>query len=113
GISLHGPGILYNLRFRASNAPQTTEVHIRSVEFYNAGFFARPVAITNSTTHIGPPTDARSVPGPTTLRLEAAPNPFNPSTVLHIEVGSPGPQSLVVRDTAGRTVRWLERGWFA
>jgi hypothetical protein len=112
GVSLHGPGTLYNLRFRASNTAQPTQVRIRFVEFYDAGLFARPVVITNATPQIGAPTDVPGTPVRGAYRLEAAPNPFNPSTVLRVEAAMPGLQSLVVRDAAGRVVRRLEAGWF-
>ena len=112
GVSLPGPATLYNLRFHASNTAQATVVRLRFVEFYNAGLFARPVVITNSTPHLGAPVDVIAPVAPGALRLSIAPNPFNPTTVVRVEAAAPGPQGLVVRDAAGRSVRWLERGIF-
>jgi hypothetical protein len=111
GVTLYGPGILYNLRFRASTTPQGTEVRIRYVEFYDAGIYARPVVVANSGMSIGPPVDV-APDGAGSLRLEAAPNPFRPATVLRVETGLSGRQSLTVRDARGRALRVLERGHF-
>jgi hypothetical protein len=113
GLSLQGPALLYNLRFRASTTAQATLVSVRSTEFYNAGLFARPVVITNATAQIGMSVDVRAPLQPDALRLAAAPNPFNPMTTFHIRTGVAGAQSLVVRDASGRTIRWLQRGIFA
>lgn len=44
-------------------------------------------------------------------RLQASPNPFNPTTVLHVRVVTPGPASLRIFTIDGRLVRTLEDGW--
>ncbi len=44
---------------------------------------------------------------PTTLTLDAAPNPFNPQVVLSIGVTHPGAASVTVHDVRGRAVRAL------
>ena len=44
---------------------------------------------------------------PPALRLAAAPNPFNPSTAIHIHVPVSGQVTLEVYDLTGRVVRRL------
>lgn len=41
------------------------------------------------------------------LQLVAAPNPFNPATILSFTISSPGPVRLVIYDASGRRVRTL------
>lgn len=110
GIELSGPGILYNLRFQASMTPQVCVVSIRWTEFYNAGLYARPVAITNSRVQDGEPIDV--VPSSPTrdIRLRITPNPFNPATVIDVEFLTAGTGAVSVSDVSGRRVRTLARG---
>ena len=42
GMSLTGPGQLYKLRFLALDVQQGTWVHIRHIQFYNAGIYVNP-----------------------------------------------------------------------
>jgi len=109
GVSLHGPGTLYNLRFRASMVPQTTHVSLRSIQFYDDGFDRGPVKIRTNTIHVGPPTDV-APPAEAGFRLQVAPNPFNPETRIHVEFPAAGLQSVCVIDGAGRLVRVLSAG---
>jgi hypothetical protein len=112
-VSLHGPGTLYNLRFQASATPQITQVRVRSVQFFDGGFFVGPVHVVNATTRVGQTSDAEPVPPPRGgLRLEVAPNPFNPTTTIRVEAGPAGWRELVVHDARGRLVRTLARGSF-
>jgi hypothetical protein len=110
GVSLPGPGLLYNLRFQASSTPQLCTVRIRWIEFYDAGLYARPVKITNARVQDGPPSDAAPPPDAHGLRLQVSPNPFNPTTVIQLDGSGTGWSDVVVRDVAGRLVRTLARG---
>ena len=113
GITLYGPGILYNLRFQASATPQLTHVTVRHVQFYDAGLYTGPVSIRNSRTQVGPPVDVTAPPGPThDLRLHVAPNPFNPRTTIQVESAVDW-RDLRVLDVRGRVVRVLAQGPFA
>lgn len=49
-------------------------------------------------------------PSPADLRLAAAPNPFNPRTVVSFELRESGAVSLAVLDARGRRVRQLIAG---
>ena len=111
-LALTGPGVVYKLRFRAAITPQTTTVHFRLMQFYNAGFFVNPTVPTDAVVHIGVVSAAGTPPAQSATRVWAAPNPCNPGTLLHLEPSLAGLQSVVVRDVAGRSVRLLERGIF-
>ena len=45
-----------------------------------------------------------------TARIDAFPNPFNPSTHIRVELGAAGPVDVAVHDLLGRRVRTLARG---
>ena len=108
GVSLPGPGQIYKLRFKAASTPRTTQVVIRSVQFYDAGLFVNPAFPSDATINIGLAVgvDPRVAPA-MTLRIAAAPNPFRDSVGCTIDSPAAGPQTLTVRDVAGRTVRHL------
>jgi hypothetical protein len=110
GISLHGPGILYNLRFQTSSTPQTTHIVLRSIQFYDDGLYVGPVKLAPNHIHVGPPTDAAPPALPPGWGLRIAPNPFNPTTVISLEPGSTGWSDMLVRDVRGRLVCTLARG---
>ena len=109
GVSLPGPGILYNLRFQASLIPQITQVSVRSIQFYDGGLFVGPAVITNARAQAGPTSAAEPLPTLHGLRLQAAPNPFNPATVIRVESALTW-RDLEVLDVRGRLVRVLARG---
>lgn len=108
-VSLHGPGILYNLRFRASNTPQPAHLTLRFIQFYDDGYNRGPVKLKTNTVHIGPPTDVAPVAAPQ-LQVEVAPNPFNPQAEVRVEFPEAGWQAVTVFDGAGRVVRTLFTG---
>lgn len=110
GVSLQGPGTLYNLRFAASAGSQTTHVVLRSIRFYDDGMDRGPVKVQLNTVHVGPPTDVTAPPGAAGFRVQVAPNPFNPRARIHVEFPAPGAQSLAVYDGRGRLVRVLTAG---
>lgn len=114
GVSLPGPGQIYNLKFTASNTPQVTWVRIRSVRFYDAGLFVTPVFDEDASVGIGMPvaveTESRQ---PAAIALQAAPNPFRGLTSIRVVSPREGVQRIAVRDIQGRTVRDLGGGRFA
>lgn len=113
GVALTGPGQLYRLRFRVKDVSQGTWVRIRSIQFYNAGYYVNPAYshdayIANSVpAGVPPPTM------PAGLSLGTAPNPCRSGTVFSVGSDRGGEQSLAVYDITGRAVRTLERGSFA
>ncbi len=108
GKSLSGPGQLYKLRFRASSTVQSTSVHIRHIQFYDAGVYVNPAYASDAVVGIGiqagvPP----GGPGAGAVRLRALPNPCRSHTSLAVDGGAAvGP--LVLYDLAGRRVRTLD-----
>ena len=108
GKSLAGPGQLYKLRFRASGTAQSTPIHIRHIQFYDAGVYVNPAYASDAVVGIGvqagvPP----GGPGAGAVRLRALPNPCRSHTSLVLDGGTAtGP--LVLYDLAGRRVRALD-----
>ena len=113
GDSLLGPGQLYRLHFQAQDVAQGTWVHIRHIQFYNAGKFADPAYASDTYVAIGIPL---GVPGggtpPPGLTLRVVPNPSRAATGLLVQSDRAGEQCLDIFDPAGRLVRRLERGDF-
>jgi FlgD Ig-like domain len=114
GVSLPGPGQIYHLRFKASSTPQSTTVHVRHVQFYNAGLLVNPSTGDDAQISIGVPVGVGpSQPLPLMLSIRAAPNPSRGQVTLSIETRQAGGQRLEVQDVAGRTVRHLQAGEYA
>lgn len=111
-LALPGPGVVYKLRFRAALVPQTTAVHFRLAQFYNAGFFVNPTVPADALVRIGVVSDGPAPAAGGPLWLRAAPNPGNPGTWLHLEPGAAGAQRVLVYDAGGRLVRLLQAGRF-
>ncbi len=55
-------------------------------------------------------TGAPTASEPATLRVSAAPNPFNPTTVIVVSFDRAGPARLEILDPRGRRVRLLHDG---
>jgi hypothetical protein len=114
GISLPGPGQLYKLRFRASQAPQWTWVRIRHIQFYRAGLFVNPAYPSDAAIPIG---YVSGVPGPgpapAEIRVEVVPNPCRAAAQIVVETAAAGEQHVVVCDVQGRAVRHLDHGTIA
>lgn len=105
GVSVTGPGVIYRLRFRAEAESGTT--HLRLLEgtsFYNAGVRILPLVIDDAVVNIGSGTDVPPEPVETSLNLRAAPNPFNPQTVVYFDVPRSGPVSLMIYAIDGHRV---------
>lgn len=108
GSLLDGPGQLYVLHFKATGPPQITQVSLVSTEFYAAGYYVPSTVIANATIMIDGTTDVS--PPRRGTQLLASPNPFNPTTVIHVETPQAGMQTVLVHDVRGRLVRSLDRG---
>ena len=50
---------------------------------------------------------AAPIPQPRSALLQNSPNPFNPTTTIRFDVGSPGHVTLRIYDVGGRLVRTL------
>lgn len=111
GKRIAGPGVLYELRFRAAEVNAVTQLELlEGTTFYNGGPEVEPVQTSDATVVIGTGTPAPSTPGHG-LRLEAAPNPFNPKTTFTFGVDRPGRVRLDMYSLAGRHVVTLVDGW--
>jgi hypothetical protein len=111
GMRLTGPGELYRLQFRATGSRGTTHVTIAANEFYAAGYTVPTASAASATIVIGSPTDVATTAA--SLKLDAAPNPFQPLTTLLLQAPESGRQVILVHDVAGRLVRNLDRGSYA
>lgn len=113
GVSVSGPGELYHLRFRARDFTGVTWIHIRRIEFYDAGPPVEPAASADAWVLIGGTLDVPAVaapgPGP---GLGVRPNPCRAGAVFLLRSDRAGGQRLEVFDIAGRSLRVLARGDF-
>jgi hypothetical protein len=111
GGFLTGPAQIYKLNFKALSVSQPTVVHIRYVQFYNAGLYVNPAYPSDAQVGIDYPL---AVPPGTNslrpLRIDASPNPSHGVTMLRLETNGAGEQNLEVLDVMGRTVRHLAGG---
>lgn len=108
--SLVGPAQLYRLNFRAASTPGVTTVRLRSVQFYNAGYYVNPAVPSNATIYVGGSLDAGPPARTTGTRLAVRSNPGRGEQWLDVSSPLAGDQRLVVYDAAGRAVRHLEAG---
>jgi len=108
GMTLDGPGQLYLLHFIASGPPQITQVSLSFIAFYDGGYTVPSTLVTNAAIMIDGTTDA---PAPRhALQLLATPNPFNPTTQIHVQTPDAGLQTILIHDVKGRLVRTLDQG---
>jgi hypothetical protein len=109
GVSIAGPGQIYNLRFQASNTPQVTHVQfLPGLQFYNAGLYVNPAYSTDAVIGIGTTLSADPQGSSRALSLRVAPNPMRDGTAFLVEATRPGPQRIRVVDIRGRLVRLFE-----
>lgn len=107
GVKVAGPGVLYRLRFRAKGTLALTRIRVlEGTQFYDEGLYANPLFSHDALIHIGQGTSA-SPPPWTHLRLRAAPNPFNPRTMLSFDLPTDGWADLRIYAADGRLVRVL------
>jgi len=108
GVSVTGPGVIYHLRFQAGPQNATTALTLlEGTEFYFAGIIIPELFTEDAEVVIGTGTDVppeRPVNG---LNLRAAPNPFNPQTVISFRVLQSSPTTLSVFSVDGRLVTEL------
>jgi hypothetical protein len=106
GVSLTGPGVLYQLRFRAANEAQTTDIQFLEVpKFFDAGILVGPVMAMDASVQIGTTTDVGTPAGRRGPSVSAYPNPSREGVVIRAYASHAGAESLVIRDLAGRLVR--------
>jgi hypothetical protein len=104
--TLTGPGQIFHLRFQASMTQQVTRVSfLTGLQFYNAGLYVHPVNSTDVLIGIGMPVGVEPPAPPKRLSLRATPNPSPGSLTFTVESGLTGPETLIVMDVQGRTVR--------
>ena len=90
--------------------PKSTDVGLvlRVRVRYRDGHGSGKLAASSETEPVQAPEAGKALSEtPAILSLAAAPNPFNPSTAMHIQVPVSGPVTLEVYDLTGRVVRRL------
>jgi hypothetical protein len=112
GVSVTGPGVLYELQFVAGATPVVTEVHVADVRFANAGILVGPAYPADALVHIGAVTGMPSDgPGVTRSVLHPPfPNPFQSSVQIAFTPGRSGLVRIDVVSVSGRVVQRLTGG---
>jgi hypothetical protein len=111
GVSLTGPGQVYQLRFQASTTPQVTVVRfLPGLQFYEAGLYVNPVHSIDAAVGIGMavPVDVGPSPASDKLCMRITPNPARGGAVFTLEADRPGRQNVSVFDVRGRVVRTFD-----
>lgn len=110
GTSITGPGIVYFLRFRCK--PYHVDTYLRfglvpprKTRFFLDGSLVTPLQTYDAHIRIGEGTAIPLLDAPSPLQLTAAPNPFNPVTLLSFSLSEPAGVSLRIFSLDGRTVR--------
>jgi len=112
GVKVAGPGVLYRLRFRAKSTLSLTWMRVLpGTRFYDEGLYVDPLVSHDALVRIGAGTGAPA-PLAAHLRLRAAPNPFNPRTILSFALPSEGWADLRIYAADGRMVRVLDQGFW-
>jgi len=115
GVSVTGPGVVYEVRFRGRDVDAYTRLELltepgRITRFYDDGYFVQPLVLAPLLVQVG----AGAAPVPEAaaggIGLRAAPNPFNPRTVFSFNLPEAGYARLAVYDVRGRLVRSLRSG---
>jgi len=108
GVSTTGPGVVYRLRFQAGMQDAVTQISVlEGTAFFLAGSEVTPLTSTDASITILNVSDAPGIPDQSALRLQAAPNPFNPLTRLSFDVTEPGNGQLDVYTADGRRIKQL------
>ena len=108
GTSVTGPGVVYRLRFQAGPANGTTTISLDTgTAFYLAGLYVNPVFTHDAEIRIGGPSPVPGTPTTADPRLTAAPNPFNPSTVISFEAATPTRARITIHNLRGERVAGL------
>lgn len=119
GKTVAGPGVVYSVRFRCRNVDAQTPLALlvtapNRTAFYMAGTLLSPLVASGATVHVGAgTTSAVPAAGPGLALLRAAPNPFNPRTVISFDAPSGGDAAVDIHGVDGRRLRTLWRGRIA
>ncbi len=116
GRTITGPGVVYTVRFRCRNVNAQTPLTLlvtapNRTTFYMAGTMLNPLVTTGAMVRVGSGTTSAvpaTSPGLTALR--AAPNPFNPRTVISFDLAIGGDAVVDIHGVDGRRLRTLWRG---
>jgi subtilisin family serine protease len=103
------PGPPRRIDFFVADSLVTTQARVRGIAFRGA---SRDTAYSDSLFLIQAPVAVEPegvTAAPRFALLGNAPNPFNPSTTIRFEIGTPGPVTLRIYSAAGRLVRTLVR----
>jgi len=115
GVSVTGPGVIYQLKFRCRNVNAYTHLDLldepgRETRFIMNGYLVKPVAKSGLLVQVG----SGAAPAPelqqSRILLRAGPNPFNPRVEFAFSLPKAGPVDLAVYDLRGRLVRQLMTG---
>ena len=108
GVTVTGPGPVYQLHFRASTTPQATKIQFvpGSTHFYNGGLFVLPLTTSDANVGIGVVLDVPAAAPAAGLRI--APNPVRGVAFIHLPAPERG--AIVILDPQGRAVRHLDAG---
>lgn len=108
GASITETGPVYRLRFAAKHRTGRAALRfLPGTGFYNAGVLVGPLVMVDGAIDIGSIAAVADTPAPPKLILRAAPNPFNPRTVLSFDVTVPGPVKLTIYAINGRRLTTL------
>ena len=95
GVSLPGPGRLYQLSFQASMTPQVTQVRFvtgpKYPKVYKAGVYVEPVNFSDVWIGVGMDVGVGPPAPPQRLGLRAAPNPSSGALTFTVESNRAGP----------------------
>lgn len=109
GVSVTGPGVVYQLQFQAKPGFAVTSLRLLDgTAFYDAGLYVEPVETDDALIRVGANT-AAPTPRPAGLQLRAWPNPFNPRTRVHFVLDQTASVGLDLYDLSGRHLRTLIR----
>jgi hypothetical protein len=114
GMSLTGPGVLYRLQFIGKHVDADTWLRLLRepptvTAVYDAGIYVLPLTTIGAAVRVGAGSVSTVPPAPGDgLRLDVAPNPFNPRTTFTYELPAAAAVDLSVYGLDGRRLRRLE-----
>lgn len=108
GVSITGPGVVYQLRFQAGELNTTTEISLlEGTGFFLAGMAVSPVITEDAVVQIGTVSAVLPERPASEFALRAAPNPFNPMTAISFTLPESGWVHLSVFNANGLRVKRL------
>ncbi len=113
GVSVTGPGVAYQVRFRCRDVDADTHLDLLTEPGFPSRFFldglaVEPLTVTRLFVRVG--AGASAVPAGGGSSLLIAPNPCNAGTVLAFDLARAASCGLDIFDLRGRHVRTLLRG---